>query len=111
MKALLRILGLQDLNASDVMIPPTSSHQYGRFRNHLADDRRTTAGFGAATRWTIRDHHIKDVFAHLHAQGARQAAAAPALLWRDHRLLICFMKCACGGGLALVVDESGGVEG
>ena len=104
-EALLRnILGLQDLNASDVMIPQMTAANHSRLpvRRDTLDD---IAGI----------IHIKDVFAHLHAGKAPDIATLlrPALFVAPTiRLLDLLHEMRLRRRhLALVVDEFGGVDG
>ena len=122
-EALLRnILGLQDLNASDVMIPRAdivSVSMSESFSEIIAQMTAANHSRLPVRRETLDDTvgiiHIKDVFAHLHAGKAPDIGtllrpalfAAPTIRLLDllHEMRLRRRH------LALVVDEFGGVDG
>lgn len=122
-EALLRnILGLQDLNASDVMIPRAdivSVSMSESFSEIIAQMTAANHSRLPVRRETLDDIagiiHIKDVFAHLHAGKAPDIGTLlrPALFVAPTiRLLDLLHEMRLRRRhLALVVDEFGGVDG
>ena len=122
-EALLRnILGLQDLNASDVMIPRAdivSVSMSESFSEIIAQMTAANHSRLPVRRETLDDTvgiiHIKDVFAHLHAGKAPDIGTLlrPALFVAPTiRLLDLLHEMRLRRRhLALVVDEFGGVDG
>ena len=122
-EALLRnILGLQDLNASDVMIPRADIVSVSMAESFSEIISQMTAANHSrlpVRRDTLDDIagiiHIKDVFAHLHAGKAPDIATLlrPALFVAPTiRLLDLLHEMRLRRRhLALVVDEFGGVDG
>jgi len=122
-EALLRnILGLQDLNASDVMIPRAdivSVSMSESFSEIIAQMTAANHSRLPVRRETLDDIagiiHIKDVFAHLHAGKAPdiETLLRPALFVAPTiRLLDLLHEMRLRRRhLALVVDEFGGVDG
>ena len=122
-EALLRnILGLQDLNASDVMIPRAdivSVSMAESFSEIIAQMTAANHSRLPVRRETLDDIagiiHIKDVFAHLHAGKAPDIGTLlrPALFVAPTiRLLDLLHEMRLRRRhLALVVDEFGGVDG
>ena len=122
-EALLRnILGLQDLNASDVMIPRAdivSVSMSESFSEIIAQMTAANHSRLPVRRETLDDIvgiiHIKDVFAHLHAGEAPDIGTLlrPALFVAPTiRLLDLLHEMRLRRRhLALVVDEFGGVDG
>ena len=122
-EALLRnILGLQDLNASDVMIPRAdivSVSMSESFSEIIAQMTAANHSRRPVRRETLDDTvgiiHIKDVFAHLHAGKAPDIGTLlrPALFVAPTiRLLDLLHEMRLRRRhLALVVDEFGGVDG
>jgi CBS domain containing-hemolysin-like protein len=122
-EALLRnILGLQDLNASDVMIPRAdivSVSMSESFSEIIAQMTAANHSRLPVRRETLDDIagiiHIKDVFAHLHAGKAPDVGTLlrPALFVAPTiRLLDLLHEMRLRRRhLALVVDEFGGVDG
>jgi CBS domain containing-hemolysin-like protein len=122
-EALLRnILGLQDLNASDVMIPRAdivSVSMSESFSEIIAQMTAANHSRLPVRRETLDDIagiiHIKDVFAHLHAGKAPDIVTLlrPALFVAPTiRLLDLLHEMRLRRRhLALVVDEFGGVDG
>ena len=122
-EALLRnILGLQDLNASDVMIPRAdivSVSMSESFSEIIAQMTAANHSRLPVRRETLDDTvgiiHIKDVFAHLHAGKAPDIGTLlrPALFVAPSiRLLDLLHEMRLRRRhLALVVDEFGGVDG
>ena len=122
-EALLRnILGLQDLNASDVMIPRAdivSVSMLESFSEIIAQMTAANHSRLPVRRETLDDIvgiiHIKDVFAHLHAGEAPDIGTLlrPALFVAPTiRLLDLLHEMRLRRRhLALVVDEFGGVDG
>ena len=119
---LCNILGLQDLNASDVMIPRADIVSVSMAESFLEIISQMTAANHSrlpVRRDTLDDIagiiHIKDVFAHLHAGKAPDIATLlrPALFVAPTiRLLDLLHEMRLRRRhLALVVDEFGGVDG